>query len=138
MGFSRVATRLEIFLRLARMARFFPYFDGFNANNIPSKCQKRIGAYDRPEGCTYRVMRFECNLPTTAPRIAVVPWEFGPAAEEKYHLKKLRDANALQASSGNIDPSGTTMAHIWKSISLRQSQKFPRNERGYARSTLIV
>ena len=71
-------------------------------------------------------MRFARNLPTSAPIIAVVPEKFGPAEAEKDHLKKPSDALALKAVSENVDPSLTTMMHMWKGLASPQPEASPK------------
>ena len=64
-------------------AVFFRIFLDFILNNRPLQCQERIETYDRNEGCTYRVMRFACNLPSTSPIVAVVQEIFGRSQHRK-------------------------------------------------------
>ena len=126
--FAHGETQLEIFLRLARRARFFRISMDSILNNIPSKRQERIESNARAEGSTYRVTRFACNLPTTAPSIVVVPEKFDPVAAQTDHLKKLSDAVDLQALSGNVDPSITAMAHMWPSLDPPRPESPPKGK----------
>ena len=94
-------------------------------------CQERIETYERTEGSTYRVTRCACNLPTTAPTIAVLQGKFDTVAEEKDHLKKPSDALALEAVSGNVDSPVTSMASMSTSLDPPHPESSPKGKGVY-------